>query len=246
MKVATWNVEWAEARPGRGLRVASLMASLDCEVIVVTEGTAGVLPPTGHIIDAGGSWGYGHEDHRRKVLAWSRQPWRDVTRLQSGAGLGRVVAGTTDTSLGPVRIVAVCIPWRDCHVRTGRRNASPWSEHLECCAQIRELLEAMPATQPFITLGDFNQRIPRHRSPENVAAALTEALCGQVVWTAGTTEVGMLIDHIVSAPPLVGSAIEVWQGHGAHGKLSDHSGVAARFQHRPALGTDRPGRHLTE
>lgn len=229
MKVATWNVEWAEARSGRGQRVASLLEGLDCEVIVVTEGTAGVLPPDGHVIDAGGSWGYGLEQHRRKVLAWSRQPWRDVTQLQSGAGLGRVVVGTTDTSIGPVRVVAVCIPWRDCHVRTGRRDASPWSEHLACCAQIRELLDGMPSAPPCITLGDFNQRIPRHRSPANVAAVLTETLCGQVVWTSGESDVGLLIDHIASAPALVGSALEVWPGHDAQGKLSDHSGVAAEL-----------------
>ena len=112
-KVATWNVEWAEPGSQCGGQVHERLTRLGCDVVVVTEGSAGVLPEGGHVVDAGADWGYGFEPHRRKVLAWSRRPWSDVTQIDSGAGLGRVVSATTDTPLGPLLVIAVCIPWRD-------------------------------------------------------------------------------------------------------------------------------------
>lgn len=233
MKVATWNVQWAAPGSDRGSRVIGLLTALECEILAVTEGSSGLLPQTGHVIDAGDDWGYGRATTRRKVLAWSMQAWHDVVRFDRGAGSGRVVIGTTDTSIGPVRVAAVCIPWRDCHVRTGRRDAEAWSEHIQCCEQIGDLLQAHRDGLPLITLGDFNQRIPRHRSPEIAAEALATALAGQVVWTIGTTPHGRLIDHIASSPSLSGSRVETWPGRNGEGPLSDHSGVALALSVRP-------------
>lgn len=233
MKVATWNVEWASPESGRGVSVSALLSQLDCELLVVTEGSAALLPLGGHVVDAGDAWGYGIEPSRRKVMAWSRVPWRDVRRLDRGAGQGRVVAGTTDTSIGPVIMVAVCIPWRECHVRTGRRDASLWSEHLECCAQIGELLEDLPSGVPVLIMGDFNQRLPRHRQPEHVHTALIVGLRGLTVWTEGETATGRLIDHIASSGQFIGSTVEVWPGQSDAGYLSDHAGVALRLAFHP-------------
>ena len=230
MRVATWNVEWA--RPGtlRGTRVAALLARLDADVLVVTEGSAGLLPTDGHIIDAGDDWGYGNEEHRRKVLAWSRQPWTDVTRLAHGSSLGRVLLGRTTTPLGEVSITAVCIPWARAHVTSGRRDAGQWDEHIDCCSQLAQL----PQGPRSILIGDFNQRIPRSRQPLRAADALTSMLQGWTVWTAGDTGHGRMIDHIATSSDLAGGDIACWPGTDDTGRLSDHAGVACTVREADA------------
>lgn len=226
VRVATWNTEWATATSERGARVSALIRALDSEVLVVTEGSSALLPANGHVIDGGDQWGYGQESTRRKVLAWSRSPWREVERLESGAGAGRVVVGTTDTSVGPVQVIAVCIPWRDCHVRTGGRDAEQWAEHIECCAQLEEWVRSTTKHLPIVVAGDFNQRVPRHGQPVEVFEALERALRGLTVHTGDVTKCGRLIDHIATTNQLVPSNLEVWPGDEEHGRLSDHAGAA--------------------
>ena len=108
-RVATWNVGWATPGSKRGDRVTALLRGLDADILVVTEGYGGLLPDEDHVIHAGDDWGYTTVPGRRKTLAWSRHPWRDVRRMDEGAGKGRVVAGVTDTKAGPVEVIAVCI-----------------------------------------------------------------------------------------------------------------------------------------
>lgn len=69
-------------------------------------------------------WGYDITSHprRRKTLLWSRWPLTEVAALTTGAGAGRVLTAQTVTSIGAVRVVAVCIPWASAHVSTGRRG----------------------------------------------------------------------------------------------------------------------------
>jgi hypothetical protein len=51
----------------------------------------------------------------------------------------------TDTPIGPIRFVGVCIPWRDAHVRTGRRDRAPCEDHLRFLEQARIVqFEASP------------------------------------------------------------------------------------------------------
>jgi endonuclease/exonuclease/phosphatase family metal-dependent hydrolase len=222
LRVATWNVEWAKPGSVRGERVRALLADLAADILIVTEGSAALLPEGGHIIDAGADWGYGDKPERRKVLAWSRTSWTDVQTIDYCASRGRVVSARTETALGEIDVISVCIPWRDAHVRAGRRDARPWSEHLECCSQLMEKAIG-PRT---VIAGDFNQRVPRHRQPIAVAAALDRVLAPFTVWTGGDTEAGPLIDHIASTPDLRRAAVHAWSGTSATGRLSDHSGVA--------------------
>jgi len=195
--------------------------------MIVTEGFAELLPPDGHLIDAGDDWGYALRPGRRKTLAWSRHPWSDVRHLDEGAGKGRVVAGITDTEAGPLGVIAVCIPWRDAHVRTGlRRNALQWQEHQACCTQLLELRQDFAHGRPTLIAGDFNQRIPRRRAPLRVEASLSAALTGMTTWTAGDSAFGQLIDHVAGSAELAAEDVVVWPGEEEHGRLSDHSGVA--------------------
>jgi hypothetical protein len=70
MRVATWNVRWAKGKTPRGRRVAAVLAAMVADVLIVTEGSAAVLASDGYSIDAGSEWGYGPNEHRRKVLMW--------------------------------------------------------------------------------------------------------------------------------------------------------------------------------
>ncbi|WP_308115459.1 MULTISPECIES: endonuclease/exonuclease/phosphatase family protein [unclassified Rhodococcus (in: high G+C Gram-positive bacteria)] len=224
--VATWNVEWATTRGRRGATVRDRLARLTADILVVTEGRRGLLPDDGYTLD-GGDWGYAIEPDRRKVLAYSRQPFSDVIRIESGGGAGRVVTALTDTPIGAVRLLAVCIPWSRAHVSTGRRDAAPWSEHLACLDQIEDLVNGFEASVPVIVAGDFNQKIPRARQPILVADRLAEVMTRWTCHTAGTTDDGQLIDHIASNVDCV--ALRTWPGTTGDLRLSDHSGVVCEL-----------------
>jgi len=225
VRIATWNIQWAGPRSRRAGPIVTRLEEIDADVLVITEGQLGLMPP-GHVIDAGCDWGYGEKRERRKVLGWSRRPWRDEYRSEKGAARGRLFAAVTDTDGGPVRVIAVCIPWRDAHVRTGRGGAKLWQEHLKFCTQLSAIRQSLDSGVPTILAGDFNQRIPRTTQPPSVAAGLEAAIDGLRVWTKGDTEHGRLIDHIAGDERLEKDRVRVWSGIDAGGPLSDHNGVA--------------------
>ncbi|WP_051636958.1 endonuclease/exonuclease/phosphatase family protein [Rhodococcus sp. UNC363MFTsu5.1] len=226
--VATWNAQWARGSSPRGMLVAARLREVAADLLVVTEGSRDLLPPGGHVIDAGADWGYESPPYRRKTMLWSRWPLTGVTPIGDGAGKGRVVMAEAESAIGPIRIVAVCIPWASAHVSTGRRDASNWSEHLECCDQIEKMASGFDPRVPTVIAGDFNQRVPRGRQPIRVAQRLADVLGPWAIHTAGEIEHGPLIDHIAS--DLTCSAVQAWSGRDDGGRLSDHAGVLARLR----------------
>ncbi|MGJ0119796.1 endonuclease/exonuclease/phosphatase family protein [Williamsia sp. MIQD14] len=221
--VATWNTAWATVGSRRGQLIRQRLTDTDADVLVVTEGRRGLLAEGGHVADGGDDWGYGRERDRRKVLLWSQQPLTDVERITTGAGAGRVVTAMTTTPAGPIRVLAVCIPWSNAHVSTGRKDAAVWSEHLECLDHIEALVSGLDADIPVVIAGDMNQRVPRVRQPVRVASRLAEVLGRWTVHTAGDVEHGPLIDHVAS--DLTCAGLRTWSGTSPEVRLSDHSGV---------------------
>ncbi len=222
------------------------LAAVDCDIICLTEGYAEVLPGGGHVIDAGPDWGYAAKEGRRKVLLWSKQPWSrpwcdlDPARSNWIPG-GRFVAGTTQTDLGPVVIMGVCIPWERAHVDTGRKDRERWEDHerwLEGFAKRRFGSNA----KMTIVLGDFNQRIPRKRVRTRTHELLLGAFGGFTIPTAGdlAQAPAPAIDHIAHSPDfaLVGD-IGIWPKRSENGEhLSDHFGVWGSFRR------DRDGENM--
>ncbi len=229
LAVATWNAQWAALKTDRGSRVAAKLRSTDADVIVVTEGVRGLLPADGDAIDAGPDWGYAPKPDRRKVIVWSRFPLAIEKVGAEGATLARLAVATTATAGGPVRIIGVCIPWRDAHVTTGRSDASPWSEHLDYLDRLEDLLGTFDASVPTVIAGDFNQRIPRVSQPVRVSARLAEVLAGWTAHTAGPMTYGPHIDHIATSAHLTCRSASDWPNTDDVGRLSDHSGVSCRF-----------------
>jgi endonuclease/exonuclease/phosphatase family metal-dependent hydrolase len=178
-------------------------------------------------------YGYPPKEGRRKVLLWSRAPWRDVDDLGDPAlPGGRFVAGTTDTPVGEVRVLGVCIPWRDAHVRTGRRDRAGWEDHLTYLTHLGPLLRREAAEHTHLVVaGDYNQRIPRRGQPERVADALEQAFRGLEVVTAGVRCEGRsLIDHVAVNGGLVARAVETLPRADGLGRLSDHDAVVVELR----------------
>lgn len=232
LTVTTWNTQWATLKTERGRRVAAKLSVTDSDVIVVTESAHELLPDGGQAVDAGADWGYSAKSDRRKVIVWSRFPLSVDTVADKGGALGRLAVATATTPAGAVRIIGVCIPWRDAHVSTGRSDASPWSEHLQYLDQLEELLGNFDDTVPTVIAGDFNQRIPRARQPRRVADRLAEVFAHWTIHTTtGNLEHGPHIDHLASSAHLVCQAKCDWPGADGLGNLSDHAGVSCRLAH---------------
>lgn len=228
MRIAVWNTEWARAGRGRGVRVAQRLAALDADVLMVAEGETALLPAGGETVTSGADYGYRPVAGRRKALLWSRAGWRDVDAVgDAGLPPGRYVAATTGTPLGEVRVVAVCVPWRDAHVRTGRRDRAPWEDHLAYLAPLGPLLRREKAAhRRLVVLGDVNQRIPRHGQPARVGDALDEAFAGLDVVTAGVVCEGRrVVCHAAITPGLVAAGVATLPRADAAGRLSDHDTV---------------------
>ena len=229
ISVMTWNTEWATPSSDRGRRIASIVKAAGADIAVVTEGVRDLLPATGSVVDAGDNWGYGPKLERRKVIVWSHYPLTLDLIGTDGGTRGRLAVTTAATPAGPLRILGVCIPWRDAHVNTGRGDASPWSEHMDYLDRLEVLLAGLDHDLPTVIAGDFNQRIPRVRQPVRVADRLSEVLAGWTTHTAGDFPNGPHIDHIATDRRLVLESARDWPASDRLGRLSDHAGVICRF-----------------
>ena len=228
MRIGTWNTQWANPSGKRGMRVRDLLAEGHCQILCITEGYAGLLPEGGSIIESDPDYGYKAPEGRRKVILWSQSEWVDQNKGPSLLPGGRFVTGVTDTAVGRLRIVGVCIPWRDAHVRTGRRDRVAWEDHLAFLKGFSEL-PYRSATERTVVLGDFNQRIPRRSTPDRIHTALLEALGHLEVATSGSLQgaPGPAIDHIAHTADLLRTGESgFWYRTDSDGKsLSDHFGV---------------------
>jgi endonuclease/exonuclease/phosphatase family metal-dependent hydrolase len=195
----------------------------------VTEGFAEILPSGGHVIRAEADYGYPIKEGRRKVLLWSRQPWTEVDPVGSSElPSGRFVSGVTDTPLGRLRFIGVCIPWSAAHVSSGRRDRQRWEDHLAFVAGLQSILAHFSDHGRMVVSGDFNQRMPRLGStvPKRVREALEEAVSELTVSTRGNPH--KLIDHIAHTPDLATESVLSWAlTLGDRGRASDHCGVVA-------------------
>ncbi len=239
VRIGTWNTQWAVPDRPRGARVRAALADTDCDILCVTEGSAGLLPSEGCIIDAGTDWGYRvRPQNRRKVLLWSRAPWSEEDREDSSdLPKGRFVKGVTTTPIGRITVVGVCIPWAGAHVKSGQRDRKRWEDH-EAWLREFERLPYRTSGVRTVVLGDFNQRIPRCTTPEHMYRALRSAFDGLTIATTGELpgDPGLAIDHIGHTGDLTRSTdMGIWPKRIGDEHLSDHFGVWTDFSLTPTL-----------
>jgi len=234
MKIATWNVEWATPRSRRTPEILRRLADLGAEIICLTETDKDLLGTEGHTITARPDYGYGLQRSRRKALLWSKNPWKDVDDVGHEAmPPGRFISGVTQTPLGEVTVIGICIPWSGCRTETrrGPDRKRRWEDHrqyLECLTQV---LNRHPARR-LVVMGDFNQIIGTgSRAPRVLQSALREAFPPRM--TIATSDLALSqrksIDHIALGEDLAAEGVGVISNIHEGGPLSDHFGVYAHL-----------------
>ena len=229
LSVVNWNVEWATpaARPS-----AEILRRIDAhepEVVCLTETHEDLLSRDGYTICSRPDYGHQVRPGRRKVLLWSREPWRNVDDLGiAGMPPGRFVSGVTRTSVGDVTVIGVCIPWSGSRVRGAGVKRRMWEDHGAYLDGLAKVLER--SSERLIVMGDFNQRIGQRG---NVPLHLRSALQGSFPsgMTIATSAVGLrgrrTIDHIAVGDDMAVEHLDVIDNVDGKTRLSDHFGVVA-------------------
>ncbi len=232
MRVITWNVRWATPGSPRTAEILNRIDRHHMEVVCLTETHSGLLSQDGHTICAQPDYGYPIKDGRRKVVLWAKEPWDQVDY----GGMepmppGRFVAGRTRTSLGPVTVVGVCIPWFGARTeaRRNQERKMRWEDHEQYLAGLTKLLDGTSINR-LIVMGDFNQIAgPGSRAPGKLQAALQKAFPpGMAIVTSALAFQGRRsIDHIALSDDLAVESLDIISNiHGVR-ELSDHFGVVA-------------------
>lgn len=236
LRLGVWNAEWARSGSAKGDAVREALQAGSFDIICLTETYEDVLCSNGHIVASEPDYGYPIKPGRRKVILWSRRPWTHADSVGSETlPGGRFVCGVTGSPIGPVRVVGICIPWKDAHVTTGRKNRRPWEDHSRYLQGLASLLHGLSDAESTILTGDFNQRIPLARAPRAVFDALTSALNGFQVATSGVVQpIGRrVIDHVAHGRDLVTTDIRGWPGTRPDGlRMSDHDGMGVELRSR--------------
>lgn len=231
LRVVNWNVRWAKANSARGRLIQERINLLNPHIVCLTESHSDLLR-NGHVETADWDHGYGDRRPKRKVVLWSASPWRDVHRGNAvRLPGGRFVAGTTETPLGDVRFLGVCIPWKDAHVRNGQKDRRAWEDHATYLDELPKLRDFQRKDR-LILLGDFNQRVPRVSQPQRVFDKLQAAVSSLEIATNGNLPgaPSQAIDHICHTHDLRCSIVSILDKHDPNvGELSDHFGICADF-----------------
>lgn len=233
LRVINWNVEWATPRSERSPEILRRIAEHDPEIICLTETNDRLLDGFGgHTIQSLPDYGHRMIQGRRKVMLWSRNPWCAVAGLGSAVfPSGRLVAGVTDTSEGPVTVVGVCIPWSGSRTKRFGGNCSQWEDHDSYLDGLKTLFQ--PGLKPrMVVIGDYNQSVGgRNSAPIRLRDKLKRTFddAGLRIATASLEFGGRrAIDHMALTPDLdARSMTAIGNLRDDGGKLSDHFGVVA-------------------
>ena len=232
MRLATWNLQWAAPTSRRTGELLRRIEQHAPEVVCLTETHKALMSQRGHTICAQSDYGYAMKEGRRKVVLWSREPWREVDCLGvASLPPGRFVAGVTRTSIGEVTVVGVGIPWFGSRTEAyrGSERRRRWQDHEQYLVGLTELLARMTTTR-LVVMGDFNQAIgPKGRAPAELRHALLAAFPPAVsIATANVAFEGRSsIDHIALSSDLVVDSLDVLSNMQDGRPLTDHFGIVA-------------------
>lgn len=235
MKILLWNIEWSDRSSKRGRRIHDIIKEIDPDVVCLTETPVEMMPDGGHAISAHADYGYNSPAQRRKVALWSRTPWTeiDIDAVPDMPG-GRYVSGVTNG----IRFTGVCIPWRDAHVSTGRKDRIPWQDHKTFLTGLAPTLRTqLQSPAPVCLLGDFNQRIPRQKQPVEVYETMMHVIGPSLTCVTSTDHVPShaLIDHVAIDQQLSARVLQILPKTTHDGvRLSDHEGIVVELATNPS------------
>ena len=232
LSIINWNVEWATPRSVRAPEIRRRIDLHSPEIVCLTETHIGLLTQDGYTICSGADAGYTIREERRKVMLWSREPWEQVDDLGiESMTPGRYVCGVTQTSLGEITVMGICIPWSGSRTeaRRGAQRKARWEDHEQYISGLSEVLRQAPSER-LIIMGDFNQKIgARSTAPARLRSALLSAIPPgmSIVTVAIGVQGRRTIDHIVLTDDVVAESLSVVSNVHDDRKLSDHFGIAA-------------------
>lgn len=231
LTVACWNTEWHAPSSPRGAKLKAALLAKSPDIVCLPEARHDFLDEPYHGIMSDPDHGYPVRPDRSKVTLWSRWPWQDVDRVGDVAlPPGRFIAATTSSSIGPVRVVGVCVPWKHAHVTSGSRDRAVWQDHGTYLVVLPRVLERQRNFgHPLIIAGDFNQRIPARLVPPSLAEMLAGALSDIKVWTteipAGLEKQALC--HVATDATFSASEVKGISRIIAGVEVSDHDGLVA-------------------
>ena len=240
LSVATWNVQWARPGTARHELVRQHLDSIDADIVVTTEDHIAAWDRYPYSVDGGSDWGYPSKPGRRKVIAWSKEPWAATNTVPEGPARGRFVRSTTSVRGVELTVISVCIPWSMSHVTSGRRDHQAWEHHINFCEVLGDELRNSPPDSHVVIAGDFNQTAPRSRAPLRAYEALATALRPLDIATNGEIDGRNLIDHVAHSGGLRQLHVRSWPASVDGVRLTDHSGVSVSLDLRTP-GTSSSG-----
>lgn len=232
LKITNWNLEWQPNQSKAADLIRRRIRRDDPDIICLTEAYLDFFGDEGHVIASEADYGYPLVQSRRKVLLWSKKPWQQIDNVgHPDLPSGRFIAGVTTTPIGDISVIGICVPWEEAHVRTGRRDRTRWEDHLTYLTAFDQMLR--PDTLRTIVTGDFNQIVPRKRTPQSVYAVLDTAILRKTkLATAGPIAPleKLAVDHVAHTADMRAVGVEGISDRGPAGeKLSDHFGVHVRL-----------------
>jgi hypothetical protein len=238
VRLLLWNIQYRRRGSPRGCMLWEIIDSHSPDLICITEGHEDFLE-NHHTITSEADYGYPLRARRRKVLLWSRSPWRQVDPVGSDTlPSGRFVAGTTATPIGPLRFLGVCVPWDQAHVTSGRRDRKKWEDHTAYLHGLANIVAREEHGRRTVVLGDYNHRVPRKREPVEVAKAL-ERILGEGLHLATSGIIPGVerpsIDHVAHTLDLEAVRVHGLSNLSPDGaEMTDHIGLVVELQQRSA------------
>lgn len=205
------------------------------DVVCLTEAYEGSSAPlAGHeITNRGATWSNNRRDGERLALLWSANPWGDMdVDGNDETTTGGYVSGTTDTPIGPIRVVGICAPDHAASRIGAAEKARMWTEQIVFWDGLAKLLAARDRSIPTVLLGDFNQYVPRIWGSKAAHAGMLSALDDMHIATGGPISgIGKpTIDHVAHTADLAPQDVVGLSPFDDQGRaLSDHFGVVVRF-----------------
>lgn len=214
------------------------------DIVCLTEAHVATCPPGGHTIEAAPGNAVADRKGAKKVLLWSRKPWKEV-KFPTLSPPGRIVSGTSSVQWQVVRFVGVCIPWAGSRTPRSGGDRSPWSDHIDFLEGLHSIVVDASATT--MVLGDFNQTVPPTVQPRRASEALRQAFAERTIATRGFSAADgkKTIDHVAHSQGLHLTEAAELPRIEAGLRISDHFGLVCTFAPLDAATRHSPPRTHT-
>ena len=222
MRILIWNTEWAKPNSPREKIIKDIVRNANADIICITEGYLESWQDYKYVISSNEDYGYKMHKGRRKVILISKTHWDNISDASNTKiPEGRYISGITND----INVIGVCIPWKDAHVTTGRKDRKSWEDHISYLEGLQNILSNL--TEKTLVMGDFNQRIPRKYSRKDAYDLMLKTFEGFKFETKDTIQPidKQSIDHLCTKNIAKVLSVESIDNIQNNIRLSDHFGL---------------------